>query len=92
MKTKQLNQIASEDGLGFSLIRPSKHHPATPINDTDIGQASPRSTKDTIGVEVRGGTKPDVAMDDLVGRMEWSALGFLPRGVRKKRVAKGLVE
>lgn len=75
----QINQIVKEDGLALSLIRPRKDH-----------SKSIQHNLPTPPTTAPNDATPDVEMDGLVegiANIE-SSLTFLPRGVRKKQVAK----
>lgn len=87
-----LNQIASEEGLGFSLIRPRKSHPPPASAPASCGSPPEDSVAGAQSRAQVTEAPADMAMDDLaaqIGGMA-SSLDFVPRGLRKK-AGKALV-
>jgi hypothetical protein len=76
----QINQIAQQDGLAISLIRPRKDHPTPQRPSITLPSEVPTSNA-SVDVEMDGLTQGIAKMD--------SSLAFVPRGIRKKQVTNG---
>lgn len=86
----QINQIAQEDGLAASLIRPRKEIPPPSASQQTDRREVDSGLDPAPGAVDRPAGPRDVDMDDLTAKMTelQSSLAFVPRGVRKKEAAR----